>query len=420
MPSESEEVWRYSPINRLDLEAYLPVLAPPPTQGAPPPAFLEELGSGAVMTLSNGWLVDQPSPLPPGVAITRVKDQEDPRDLVGSVLGASDALVALHDAFAPDPLVVEVAPGTVVAEPLVVVHRCDGAASGAEGNGGPAPAMFPHSLWRVGRGAQLQVVEIFEGAQGHGAALCLPVTELVVGEGAVCSYGSLQTLGTGAWSIGRLAATVGRDATLRAFTAGLGAAYDRLRSDIEVTGPGGTSELCSMYLGTGDQVHDVRTLQDHAAPSTVSELLCKGAVAGSARSVYSGLIRVRPGAVRTDAMQSNHNLVLGDHAHADSVPNLDIQENDVRCSHASSVGPVDPDELFYLESRGVPPDRAERLIVLGFFDDLIERCPVPPLRAELRRQVSRRLTEALGDGPAMARPADGATVAAGARGGGSA
>ena len=112
-------------------------------------------------------------------------------------------------------------------------------------------------------------------------------------------------------------------------------------------------------------MHDIRTLQDHVAPRTTSELLCQGAVAGTSRSVYSGLIRVHRGAVRSDARQTNHNLVLDEGAHADSVPNLDILENDVRCSHASTVGPVDEDQRYYIESRGVAPEMAEGLIVRG-------------------------------------------------------
>ena len=120
-------------------------------------------------------------------------------------------------------------------------------------------------------------------------------------------------------------------------------------------------------------MHDFRTMQDHAAPRTTSDLLFKGAVGDTANSVYTGLIRVRPGAAGTNAFQTNRNLVLSEGAHADSVPNLEIEENDVKCSHASAVGPVDEDQQYYLESRGVPTDVAERLIVLG----LLRRDPRP-------------------------------------------
>ncbi len=155
------------------------------------------------------------------------------------------------------------------------------------------------------------------------------------------------------------------------------------------------SEILSTYLGDETQVHDIRTLQDHAAPRTTSELLCQGAVAGRSRSVYSGLIRVHRGAVRSDARQTNHNLVLDEGAHADSVPNLDILENDVKCSHASTVGPVDEDQRYYIESRGVAPEVAEGLIVRGFFDAIIERGPVPEAASLLEREVHARLDAAL-------------------------
>ena len=138
-----------------------------------------------------------------------------------------------------------------------------------------------------------------------------------------------------------------------------------------------------------------RQLQDHDAPRTTSDLLFKGAVEDQAQSVYSGLIRVRKGARGTNAFQTNRNLVLSDGAHADSVPNLEIEENDVRCSHASAVGPIDEDQRYYLESRGVPPAVADRLIVLGFFDEILDRTPVPGLRELLRGAVAAKLT---GDG----------------------
>ena len=121
---------------------------------------------------------------------------------------------------------------------------------------------------------------------------------------------------------------------------------------------------------------DFRTLQDHDAPRTRSNLLFKGAVEDVARSVYSGLVRLRTTAQKANAYQTNRNLVLSEGAHAESIPNLEIEANDVKCSHASTVGPIDDDQLYYLESRGIPPEDAERLIVLGFFDDVLERLPV--------------------------------------------
>jgi Fe-S cluster assembly protein SufD len=138
-------------------------------------------------------------------------------------------------------------------------------------------------------------------------------------------------------------------------------------------------------------MHDFRTLQDHVAPKTHSDLLFKGAVQDQASSVYTGLIRIRHDAKGSAAFQTNRNLTLSHGAWAESVPNLDIQTNDVKCSHASTVGPIDDEQRFYLESRGIPPEVAERLVVLGFFDEVLDQLPVGPLASELRQQVSAKL-----------------------------
>ncbi len=170
--------------------------------------------------------------------------------------------------------------------------------------------------------------------------------------------------------------------------------------------------MLAIYFGDGDQTQDFRTFQEHVAPRTRSELVFKGAVADRARSVYSGLVHMHKGARRADASQTNRNLVLSEDAHADSVPNLDIEENDVRCSHASAVGPVDSEQRFYLESRGIPPEVAERLILLGFFEDLLVRSPHQGYAAYLHDIVSARVTAAATSAPAGAavETTDGLTV----------
>ena len=154
----------------------------------------------------------------------------------------------------------------------------------------------------------------------------------------------------------------------------------------------GSSYLTALYFADGERMHDFRTLQDHAGPSSTSDLLFKGAVQDRGRSVYSGLIRVRKEAPGTNAFQTNRNLVLSEGASAESVPNLEIETNDVKCSHASAVGPIDEEQLYYLESRGVPPEAAERLIVLGFFSDVLDRLPTPKLVSSLKAGVAERLS----------------------------
>jgi Fe-S cluster assembly protein SufD len=322
---------------------------------------------------------------PAGVQFGRTDEVTAAEAMVGSVQDGGDALVRLNDAYHPDAVLLDVPDGVTVPLPFLIVHWCDQNSSAA----------FPRAAIRLGANAAASVVEVYASPEGSGHFLVVPVTELAAGNGAQLSYVSLQNLNDEAWSVARVAASGAQDATLRMFTIGLGGAYDRIRADVCAAGKGAHSEILSAYLGNGTQVHDVRTLQDHAAPRTNSELLCQGAVAGTSRSVYSGLIRVHRGAVRTDARQTNHNLVLDEGAHADSVPNLDILENDVKCSHASTVGPIDEDQRYYIESRGVSPDVAEGLIVRGFFDAIIDRGPIPAVTPLLQQAVHARLDRAL-------------------------
>jgi Fe-S cluster assembly protein SufD len=226
--------------------------------------------------------------------------------------------------------------------------------------------------------------------------LVVPLSELEVADDARLSFASLQLLPAGWQQLGVQAGRIGRDGSLRSFCASLGAAAGRVRADALLAGQGGEAMLVAGYFGTGDQLHDLRTVQDHVAPRTSSQLLCMGAVTDHARSAYVGLTRVRNGAHGADAFQTNRNLVLSDGAHADSVPNLDIEENEVRCSHASTVGPIDEDQRYYLESRGIAPAVAERLIVLGFFNDLSGRVPVASVGKWFMSAVSDRIREHVG------------------------
>ncbi|HSZ37533.1 MAG TPA: SufD family Fe-S cluster assembly protein [Acidimicrobiales bacterium] len=393
-------MWRYSPINELSLDDFAPAAGPEPaaSKGSAEARELFEslrttLGRTAASVLvQNGQAVEGSWSNTRGNPATFEFGPADEvaaaTDMLGSVQREGDALVRLNDAFMPDPIFLDVPRGVSVEGPVLVVHWCD-----------PESAAFPRLCVRAGIDAAVSVVEVFAGptARGMQRSLAVPVTELMAAEDASLSYLSLQTLSDSAWHLARLSARGGRNSSLRTFTVGLGAAYDRVRTDVTVDGKDARSEILSAYLGEGTQVHDIRTLQDHAAPRTNSELLCQGAVAGRSRSVYSGLIRVQRGAVRSDARQTNLNLVLDEGAHADSVPNLDILENDVKCSHASTVGPVDEDQRYYIESRGVAPDVAESLIVRGFFDAIIERGPVPEATALLESEVHVRLDAALAD-----------------------
>jgi Fe-S cluster assembly protein SufD len=391
-------VWRYTPIDDLNLDEFEPVTAAPGALPEVGEAFrgsvLAMLGplSGQAVVYNGHPLSFSTSGSTRPFSFGGAGDVPGGPAMVGSVQVGGDALVLLNDAFSPDAVLIDVPDGVEVPEPVLVVHWCDASATHASG-----PAIFPRLCVRLGDGARLAVVEVYAGPPGTTRSLVVPVAELSAGRGAALSYVSLQILNEATWSIARLAARGDDDSVVRTFTVGLGGDYDRVRSDVSVDGRGARSEILSAYLGNGTQVHDIRTLQDHVAPRTNSELLCQGAVAGTSRSVYSGLIRVHRGAVRSDARQTNHNLVLDEGAHADSVPNLDILENDVKCSHASTVGPIDEDQRYYIESRGVMPDVAEGLIVQGFFDDIIDRGPIPSVTPLLKREVHARLEVAFGN-----------------------
>ena len=307
-------------------------------------------------------------------------DEPDPsRPVPGEVAGRPDAMVELSAALTADGVVVEVAPGSVVTAPIVISHRFTR----------PGVMVAARTLIRCGRGSQAQVVE--EVSSTEDPMLVLPVVELDLAEGSNLDYAGIQHLGRAAWQVAYHASRLDRDAALRSLTLALGGHYARVRTDSRLAGTGASARLLALYFGDGDQMHDFRTLQEHAAPKTTSDLLFKGAVRDTAHGVYSGLIRVRPGASGTNAFQTNRNLVLSEGATAWSVPNLEIEDNDVKCSHASAVGPVDEEQLYYLESRGVPPEVARRLIVLGFFQDLLRLAPVPALHEPMRRLVADKL-----------------------------
>lgn len=305
---------------------------------------------------------------------------DDTQDGLGAVMARpTDALVELNDAFSPDALVIRVPAGMVVEHPIEVVHHVttDGTAA------------FPRVVVQVGEGAQATVVERISSADV--AALVVPVTEIDVASGARLAYVSVQELGPRVWQIASQVSQIGQEANFVSAAAGLGGDYARLRTDCRLTGRGASGELLAAYFGEGHQTLDFRTFQDHRAPDTTSNLLFKGAVGGHSRSVYTGLIKVRKEARGTNAFQTNRNIKLSDHAWAESVPNLEIENNDVSCSHASAVGPVDDEQRFYLESRGVPPQVAERLVVAGFFDDVITRIPVDGVGGPLRARIAAKL-----------------------------
>jgi Fe-S cluster assembly protein SufD len=364
LPTPEDEHWRYSRIAELDLDAWS--VAPTPEGGA---VTVPPIGERSALALIvDGRLV-----------ATTIDDERITIEAGGDVAGVrgprTDGVDELHDQLVAEVVTITVPAGVVLDKPVVIVHT-------VEADGG---ASAPHLVVRAGADSE---VTIYDHQQsGDVAAVVLPQVELDVADAARVHYVNVQLWGGRVWQLGRQSSRVGKEATFDSTTVALGGDYARLAVESTMTGRGGTGALRAVYFGDRHQMHDFRTLQDHVAPHTTSELLFKGALDDHARAVYTGLIHIGKEASGVNAFQTNRNVKLSEHAWAESVPNLEIENNDVRCSHASAVGPVDEEQRFYLESRGVQPDVADQLIVLGFLDEVLEGFAVPgavPLvRAEL-------------------------------------
>jgi Fe-S cluster assembly protein SufD len=375
LPKPEEEVWRYSRIGDLDLGRYRPAPVEPALATVPEVAaalldLASGLGSVGLVTV-DGRLVHQRSLGGSDAGLQVDAGRAAPATEV-------DPFGTLNSAFAT-PIQLTTAPGAVVA-PVVVVHWISG----------DGVAAFPSLDLDAGADSEVAVLEVLVSADGADA-LVVPVTRLAVGKAARVGHLVVQDLDQQAWQLAHLDASVDADATLTASAAGLGGAYARLRTDCRLVGRGATGNLRAIWFGEADQTLDFRTFQEHAAPDTTSDLVYKGAVAGRSRSVYTGLIRVDEGARGTNAQQTNRNLKLSDDAWAESVPNLEIRNNDVRCSHASAVGPVDEEQRWYVESRGVPTNIAERLIVAGFFGEVVDHLPIAAAAGPLRASIDGKL-----------------------------
>ena len=378
-PDVSSEEWRYSRIGELDLDAFEPSTefgdAPMPRLDVEPAALVRCVNGRVVYADVDQELIDA------GVYIGPLAEDANGEQRLGSVAAeAGDYFTLLNDAFMDRPVLIDVPRGVVIDRPIVVTHH-------AAGDGGAA---FPRLVVRVGENAEANVMDLHTSEADDHILMC-PVVELDVEAAGRLGYLKVQEQGGNTWQFGSVLARAERDATIAAATAAFGGAYARTRADTRLVGRGAHGDLMAVYFGEGDQTLDFRTYQDHVAPDTTSNLLYKGVVAGESRSVYTGLIRVRPDARGTNAFQTNRNLKLSDSAWAESVPNLEIENNDVKCSHASTVSPVDEEQRFYLESRGVPTDEAERLIVAGFLGEVLANFPVPSAAPALKLAIAEKL-----------------------------
>jgi Fe-S cluster assembly protein SufD len=304
------------------------------------------------------------------------------RYLFSAVKPERDKFSALHAALFSGGSFLYVPEGVVIERPLISQYW----------SAGESAAVLPHSLVIAGKGSQFQYVDEFLSADRESSLIASGSAEVFLEESANVGYVAFQSWSERTWQFANQRFHLGRDAQLRMVDVALGGRFARLRVEAMLEGQGSSADLRGLFFGTGEQSFDFRTLQDHIAPNTTSDLLFKGALRDRARSVYVGVVRVEPEAEGSSSNQANRNLLLSDKAKASSEPILEILNNDIlRCSHGATVGPVDPEHLFYLVSRGIPRAVAERMLVQGFLGEVLDRLPVSQVRDAVDQEFSARL-----------------------------
>jgi Fe-S cluster assembly protein SufD len=287
---------------------------------------------------------------------------------------------ALHGAFMSEGIFLYVPANVEVELPLDVLHGLE-----------PGGSVFPHATVVVGENSSVTLVETFRSEDAEEASICASVVEIEARRGSTVNYISLQQWGRNVHHFQTQRFTAHRDATVRSLAVNLGSTFARTQVESVLQGEGSFSEMLGLYFADSDQDFAQRTLQSHNAPHTTSDLLYKGALKQKSRSEYSGLIKVLKGAQETDAYQANRNLVLSEQALARSIPQLEIEANEVRCTHGATVSPVEEEHLFYLMSRGIDRITAQKLVVFGFFGEVLDRIRVPAVREELSDAIAAKV-----------------------------
>lgn len=398
MPSRTDEEWRRTDIRRLPIDQVLPFAGLDRRAGSLdelPPALVESLGEAA---LRSGLIVQvdaatvytelDPALVEKGViltdlasAIERYPDLIQRYFMTEAVKPSDNKFAALHGAFWSGGVFVYVPANTQVALPLRSHVWAET----------PGAAIFAHTLLIAGEGASVVLIDAWASPTAGEPVIASNVVEIIAGEAAQVRYIQLQDWGRNVWNFTTQRGLIQQDAVLNTLNVGLGSRLSKAFIASHLVGPGGTAEMLGLYFADDAQHLDHQTRQWHIAPYATSDLLFKGALKDRARTVFSGLIKVFPHAQRTDAYQANRNLILSPTARADTIPNLEIGANDVRCTHGATVGQVEEEYLFYLMSRGISRAEAVKLIVDGFFDEVIERVPVEEVQATVRAAIARKI-----------------------------
>ncbi len=360
LPDQKAKGWEFTDLSNLDLDAY---------EASDVTAAIEAVEGATVLPLAE--------------ALETHPDLVEGR--LGALVPARDPFVARNDEVWRDGVLVHVPRGAKLAAPVRIEVPLDRSGTGL--------------AWRVlvvlEEGAEAEIWEHWSSPDDEVDGLLNAVVELHVGQGATLRYVNTQDLSESAWVFATQRARVEQDGNLDWTALGFGSTNGKVRMETNLAGPGSSARVTGGYAGRAGQHLDYDTTQEHAAPHTNSDLAFRGVLAAGATAVWRGMIRVDPGAQQTDAFQESRNLLLSTAAHADAIPGLEIEADDVRCTHAAAVAQIDRDQLFYLTSRGLDPAEAKSLIIEGFLQSLVERLAEGPVRDEISTALERRLAEIL-------------------------
>jgi Fe-S cluster assembly protein SufD len=379
LPTTSDEHWRFTDLSGFDPDAFGNGDASGAGTGPKEARSLLELETAGTAFADEAGI--EILEAPEGVVFEPLSDGAE---RLGDLVGADDKFSAQNAALWRHGLLVRVPKGVVIERPLYV--RVTSTADRG--------ALFWRLLVVAEEQSRFTLVEEYVSDSPDLAAYVNAAVELFVGQAAKLEYVSMQTLSRETWNFASHRARVERDAELDWVAGGFGGKKGKVRIENDLTGPGATSRVTGAYFADGAQHLDYDTFQEHAAPSTTSDFAFRGVLRDSATAVWRGMIRVEKDAQRTNAYQENRNLILSRTAHADSIPGLEILANDVRCTHGATNAPVNRDELFYCMARGMSRGEAERLIVRGFFQDVLDRIELVPVREAVAQALETRIPEA--------------------------
>jgi Fe-S cluster assembly protein SufD len=375
LPSTTDEPWRFTDLRGFDPDSFASnghVGGHAADVAAQTLLELDVAGFAAVT--EDGIEIER---APEGITFEPLRDH----DLLGTLVGTDEKFAAHNAALWEHGLLVQVPNGVVLDKPLYV--RIANAKEGG--------ALFWRLLVIAEPESRFSIVEEYVSASPELGGYSNAVSELFVQQAAKVEYVSLQSLSQQTWHFASHRGRVDRDAELDWVAGGFGSKKGKTRIQNDLAGSGATSRVTGAYFADGEQHLDYDTFQEHIAPNTTSDFAFKGALRDEATAVWRGMIKVEKDAQKTNAYQENRNLILSEKAHADSIPGLEIEANDVRCTHGATISPVNRDELFYAMARGISRGEAERLIVRGFFTDVLNRIEMEPVREAVTEALEARI-----------------------------